>query len=294
MIRPAFRALAAAATFAAVLARGAPALAYRPFDGTDADVAAHGDFELELGPVHYYAFAGNHYLIAPATVLNLGFAPGWEAVVDFQNFVGLDGVPGQPRDQLLETDALVKAVLLDGSLQDAGPWPSIALEFGPLLPNVNGEEGFGASADLIVSERWRYFAFHLNSWFQLTRGDWNPDWFEGVILEGPFEAPIRPVAETFVEHEWGAGDTTVSGLVGAIWRAHEGLDIDVGFREARVWGDGGNTTAGLGGTEDANTGPNTGQWITEVRLGLTWTIGVWEPVNEQKRGGAPLRTAFAR
>ncbi len=29
----------------------APALAYRPFDSTDADVAGPGEFELELGPV---------------------------------------------------------------------------------------------------------------------------------------------------------------------------------------------------------------------------------------------------
>jgi hypothetical protein len=101
-----------------------PALAYRPFDGTDADVAETGNFELELGPVHWYSQSDRHYLIAPATVLNLGLLPRWELVVDFQNFVGLDAPPGQPRDQLLDTDVFTKVVLLPGVLQGKGTGPS--------------------------------------------------------------------------------------------------------------------------------------------------------------------------
>ena len=42
--------------------------AYRPFDGTDADVAELGSFELELGPAHFYDDNGQSSLIAPATV----------------------------------------------------------------------------------------------------------------------------------------------------------------------------------------------------------------------------------
>lgn len=79
----------------AVLGSPRPAFGYRPFDGTDADVAAFGDFELELGPVHWYSQGPNAYLIAPATVLNLGFAPSWELVCDYQNFVAIDGRPGR-------------------------------------------------------------------------------------------------------------------------------------------------------------------------------------------------------
>jgi hypothetical protein len=231
------------------------AYAYRPFDGTDADVAALGDFELELGPVHYYSQASTRYLIAPATVLNLGFAPSWEAVVDFQNFVGLQAVPGQARDRLLDTDVLAKTVLVRGSLQDAGPWPSVAAELGPLLPNINGENGFGASCDVIVSKRWQALTVHANSWFELTRGDLHFDWFEGVILEGSFDAKARPVSELFVEHEWVTNVTTLSALLGGIWRAADGIDLDAAVREARI-------------------GP---QWATEVRLGLTWTLGLWKP-----------------
>jgi len=231
------------------------ALAYRPFDGTDADVANLGDFELELGPVHWYSQRDVHDLIAPATVLNLGLLPRWELVVDFQNFVALDSPRGQPRNQLLDTDVLTKVVVVPGVLQDRDPWPSIAAELGPLLPNVHGEEGFGASTDVIVSGRWPGFAMHVNNWVELTRGALHFDWFEGVILEGASRAQVRPVGELFVEHEFVADVTTWSALAGAIWHAGEGLDFDMGLREARV------------GDERA----------TEVRVGLTWALGLWEP-----------------
>lgn len=239
--------------------------AYRPFDGTDADVAATGDFELELGPAHWYSQGNAHFVIAPATVLNLGFAPRWELVADFQNFVSLDRSPPRARDQLVDTDVLTKAVLLPGILQDRGRGPSVAVEFGPLLPNVHAERGFGASCDVIASIRWRSLTAHVNTWIQLTRGDLHPDWFEGVILEGDTTQVVRPVSEWFVEYEFISGTTTLSGLVGGIWHAREGLDFDVGLREASV----------------------DGQRATEVRLGLTWSIGVWTPHRDIPHEGNP-------
>jgi hypothetical protein len=240
---------------AATVAFSADALAYRPFDGTDADVAEQGNFELELGPVHWYSQSDRHYLITPATVLNLGFLPRWELVVDFQNYVALDAPPGQPRDQLLDTDVFTKVVLVPGVLQGKGTGPSVAAELGPLLPNVNGQESFGASTDVIVSQRWRGFTMHANSWFELTRGELHLDWFEGVILEGRADQAVRPVAELFVEHEFVANLTTWSALVGAIWHSGDAVDFDVGLREARV----------------------ADERATEVRLGLTWRLGLWEP-----------------
>src|SRR5207253_11066430 len=79
----------ALATLAAGIALATPAFAYRPFDGTDADVADVGQFELEMGPAHYLSSPEGRYLVAPATVLNLGVAPGFELVVDFKDFLGL-------------------------------------------------------------------------------------------------------------------------------------------------------------------------------------------------------------
>jgi hypothetical protein len=238
------------------------ASAYRPFDGTDADVAATGDFELELGPVHWYSQGDAHYLLVPATVLNLGIVPRWELVVDFQNYLSIDPAlpPGQARDQLLDTDVLLKTVLVEGSVQEKGTGPSVAAEFGPLLPNVNGEEGFGASVDVIVSQHWRPLTLHLNNWIELSRGALQPSWFEGLIIEGDQEAVVRPVSEWYVQYDFGTGKTEVSGLVGAIYRAREGLDLDIGLREADV----------------------AGERATEVRLGLTWTVGVWEGADETR------------
>ena len=243
------------------------ALAYRPFDGTDADVADVGNFELELGPVGWYSQGAGHYLVAPATVLNLGIVRGVELVADFQNFVGLDPLPGEAKVRLLETDVLAKLLLVPGSLQGVGRGPSAAVELGPLLPNVNGEEGLGASCDVIVSQRWPGLIIHANNWIQLTRGTRHLDWFEGLIFEGSLEDAFRPVGEVFVEHEWVAGVTTWSGLVGGIWRAREGLDLDVGLREARI------------GDEAA----------TEVRLGLTWTVGVWRAEEPAGHAASPHR-----
>ncbi len=84
-------------------------------------------------------------------MLNLGIFPGWELVVDGQNFVGFDVPFNQAKDRLLDTDVLAKAVFLPGVLQGVVNRPSIAAEAGPLLPNVNGESGVGASLDVIVS-----------------------------------------------------------------------------------------------------------------------------------------------
>jgi hypothetical protein len=259
-MRPVWRELAFSMTVFTTMLVAPDARAYRPFDGTDADVANYGDFELELGPVHWYSQADSHYLLMPATVLNLGFLPRWEVVADFQNYVGVDQPPGEARDRLLDTDILFKTVLVEGS--DRGPRPSVAAEFGPLLPNINGEEAFGASLDVVVSQHWESLALHLNNWFELSRGDLQPSWFEGLIIEGNQKAVVRPVSEWYVERDFGARSTSVSGLVGAIWRAREGLDFDMGLREASVGG----------------------ERATEVRLGLTWTIGLWDGTSEPGHG----------
>ncbi len=257
------RPLLATGIVVALVTATTAAHAYRPFDGTDADVAALGTFELELGPVHWYSQGNSHYLLAPATVLNLGFLPRWELVIDFQNFVGIDPPPGEARDRLLDTDVLVKAILLQGSLQDKGAGPSIAAEFGPLVPNVNGEESFGASLDVITSQRWSWVTIHLNSWLELSRGDLRPDWFEGAIIESNTGAAVRPVSEWYVSYDFGSRQTTVSGLVGGIWEASDSLDLDLGLREASIGG----------------------ERATEVRLGLTWAIDVWTPAEEKAHGG---------
>src|ERR1044071_596358 len=138
-----------------------PARAYRPFASTDAEVAENGEFELELGPVEYIHEGATSALFAPSVVANLGFAPRWEAVLQARELVLLDGDPGENRVQLVETAALLKAVLREGCLQDQSG-PSIGTEFGVLLPTVNAEPGAGVVATLLLSQRFPVGTVHVN------------------------------------------------------------------------------------------------------------------------------------
>jgi hypothetical protein len=248
---------------AASLAFASEAKAYRPFDGTDADVAGFGEFELELGPAHYLTTPAGKYLIAPATVLNLGFAPRFELVVDAKNHVALAPVAGESTVRLLDTDVFIKILLRKGALQDATGL-SIATELGPLLPEIGGQNAFGAQANLITSYRWSALALHLNTSAAYSRAR-NFEGFASVIVEGPHEWVVRPVGELAVDAETNVS-TSYSGLVGAIWEAHERLAIDAALRASH-----------------AERGES-----YEVRLGLTWLLPLWGGEEE------PKTTASAR
>ena len=141
----------------------------------------------------------------------------------------------------------VKTVLREGALQDASG-PSVAAEYGLLLPEVHGQSGTGASLAGIVSQRWEGGTLHLNAALAYNR-DHEPDGFLGAILEGPYAWTVRPVAEIFAEQASGSRRVS-SGLVGAIWRARDDLTLDIGLRYAHA------------GDEP----------IREIRLGLTWTL----------------------
>ncbi len=73
---------AASLIFFGVAGGSSPAFAYRPFDGTDAAVAAPGELEVELQPAGVQQEQGTRTLIAPWTVLNIGLSEGWEAVFE--------------------------------------------------------------------------------------------------------------------------------------------------------------------------------------------------------------------
>jgi hypothetical protein len=242
--------------FAATLLAGTTlsrrARAYRPFDGTEADVAEVGAFELELGPAHWLARNGKNTLFAPATVLNLGLAEGWELVGDFKGSVPIARDTNESAFRLVDTDVFVKHVLRRGCLQE-GAGPSVAIEAGPLLPELRGESGYGAAFNVIVSERLGWLTLHLNDVASLARGTHDPAWLTTLIAEGPDSLAIRPVAELYAEHEFRPSRTSSSALAGAIWRAREGLDVDAAFRVGR----------------------RDGAQETEVRLGFTWTTEAW-------------------
>src|SRR5215467_1601075 len=230
-----------------VMAPGA--LAYRPFDSTDASVAEAGKLELELGPLGYLVEGHEHFLVIPALIANLGLSRRWELVLEGRHVLLVTDGQGEPRSRLVDTGLFVKGVLREGTLQD-GVGPSVAVEAGVLLPTVNGESGAGASVAAIVSQRWSSMTVHVNGAAARTRAG-RLDLFAGVILEGPYRWAVRPVAEIFVEREF---DTSfaVSGLVGAIWRTREDLSLDIGICAARA----------------------NGEFAGEFRAGLTWAFGL--------------------
>jgi hypothetical protein len=166
--------------------------------------------------------------------------------------VALDGSPDAgPAVELIDTGAFLKAVLRPGSLQDAHG-PSIATEFGVLVPTASEDASVGGTVVVVASQRWPLATMHLNVAPIVSR-DAGFELFAGTILEGPYAWTIRPAAEFFVENEFG-GTLTISGLVGAIWRASDELSFDLAVRRA---------------SED-------GDPISEVRAGFTWEFSVSE------------------
>jgi hypothetical protein len=238
-----------AAFLVAAIGVATPALAYRPFDGTDGDVAEPGQFELEIGPAYTATNAAGRSIAAPATVFNFGVARGLELVVDMKPVVDLRPAAGEPRTKILDTDVMLKTVLRRGTLQDE-TGVSIALEAGPLLPEINGDNSFGAQANLITSYRWDAVSAHLNTAVGLTR-EHRMDTFAGLILEGPHEWTVRPVSEIYSNREFGVG-ATYSALAGAIWQVRDRLAVDAAVRYA---------------SEPENH-------TVELRFGMTWGVSL--------------------
>jgi hypothetical protein len=220
------RRLRAAALLAMLTTAGSPAaLAYRPFNGTDAAVAEPGVVELELGPLQYFELGSTPLLFSPDVVLNYGIGERWELVL--QGRLAHELLPDSQGPNLVDNGVFLKGVLREGSLQNK-PGPSIATEFGLLLPSTRDEPGTGASLALIVSQRWPALTVHLNAEVAMTRQQL-PDTAFSVIVEGPYSWPVRPVAEFFYEREYG-GSEIGSGLVGAIWQVSDNLAIDFALR----------------------------------------------------------------
>jgi hypothetical protein len=223
------------------------AQAYRPFDGTDAAVAETGEMEIELGPVEYLRDGAERALLAPNVRINYGVTPGWEAVLEGILSHGLTAA--LPGASLVENGAFLKGVLREGSLQEKSG-PSIATEFGVLLPGINDEHGTGASLAGIVSQRWDWGTVHFNGAIAVTR-EQHADYFLDTIIEGPHDWVVRPVSEIFYEQDVSRFQTR-SALIGAIWQVKDNIAVDFGLRGARI----NERTAG------------------EIRAGVTFAFGV--------------------
>src|SRR6185369_12815920 len=114
-----------------------PAAAYRPFDGTDAAVADVGEVEIEFQPIGAIR-AGPTNGLSDA-IFNYGFADRWELVLQGT----AQPLPDTVGPLSVADGAFLKYVVRPGVLQDKSG-PSIATEFGPLLPAAGGSGvGFG-------------------------------------------------------------------------------------------------------------------------------------------------------
>src|SRR5215470_15567749 len=240
--------------------------AYRPFDSTDAAVADVGQLEVELGPVQFRRSEEERTLIAPAYILNYGFAKDWELVLE-----GRGEHPVWPaeetRSRLLGNNLFLKGVLREGALQDKSG-PSVATEFGALMPGFNDEVGWGVSWLGIVSQRWSGGTIHFDLGAALTR-EHRGDLFVGTIFEGPYDWTVRPVAEVVYEREFNTVEI-YSVLAGAIWKVSDDLSFDVGLREAWV-----------------NRQP-----VSEIRAGLTFASSFQtEAMQRSSRSWAQRRDA---
>ena len=233
-----------------------PALAYRPFDSTDADVAPAGEFELEFGPAGYLRQGAEHLLVAPAVIGNLGITEEREIVLEGKLKTPLNTAAGS-HSVLDETALSLKQVHRVGSLQEAAG-PSMASECSVLLPTIHGESGSGAGCFGLISQRWRATTVHFNAGLAFDR-DHRWDKIVSGILEGPYHWTVRPALEIFTEHN-GGGTQTNSALIALIWRQQDNLSFDVGLRAAR----------------------SAGEDVYEARAGLTWSFAV-EPAHPSKR-----------
>ncbi len=238
------------------------AAAFRPFDGTDAAVVEPNKIEVELGPVEYVREADERRLTAPNVRLNYGFAERWEAVLEGQTAHGLSAAAR--RASQIENGFFLKGVLREGGLQDKSG-PSIATEFGVLLPGINDQHGTGGSVAGIISQRWEALTLHLNAAAAVTRQQ-HADLFLSAIAEGPHDWQVRPVAEVVYERDFGRLETK-SALIGAIWQVRDDLAVDVGLRGGRV----------------------NDHTLAEIRAGLTFSFAV-----PAKNGGTKENEAMNR
>lgn len=208
------------------LAWAPPVMAYRPFDSTDAAVADKGSFEVELSPLSYRHDDDGIAWISPSARLNYGFADDWEAVLEGQaeHFSHM-------RSRVAEAQLDIKGVLQEGSLQEKEGW-SLGTEVSVLLPGINADNGAGFELAGIASRRWDWGSVHFNVAAALTR-DQRLGTFLGMILEGPDDWPLRPVAELNYQRTFSTEEET-SLLLGAIWKVKDHLAFDLGLRHAWI------------------------------------------------------------
>ena len=210
---------------AATLFAASPALAYRPFIGTDASVADLNVLELEFGYFGLARTEGQNTYSGPQAVLNYGVLRRMEAVAEFVNLHPQGG-----RSQIVDASLNLKAVVREGVLQDKSG-PSLAEESTLLLPSrASDEKHAGFQQAFILSQRLDRVSLHWEAGGGFEREASLPFAIWGLIAELPVARGVRAVGE-LNGSETRSSTPDNSGLVGAIWQTpwHE-LALDAGYR----------------------------------------------------------------
>ena len=203
------------------------AFAYRPFEETNAEVAETGELELEMGALGI-THVGEHNFYSPGLIVNWGFYERFELVLENSSAFLLGGGDGASAS-FVQTNVLVKYILREGVLQEK-EGISIALEGGVLVPTFpHMEDHVGASIAGIASYRWPFLTVHVNARMALNRESL-AEFLGGVIVEGPYEWTVRPVAELFIGDVFKTGTSARAALLGGIWRITEKFSADAAFR----------------------------------------------------------------
>ena len=167
-------------------------------------------------------------MAGPYAIFDYGFADRWELVVQGQGHA----FPPDSGPTPVSNGVFLKYVVQPGVLQEKSG-PSIAIEFGTLLPDFGGTGvGFGWTG--IVSQRWDWGTVHLNFSTNVTP-EKEGEIFLDTIIEGPHTWKVRPVLELYYDNVFNQ-EQTYSALIGAIWQVTDKLSFDVGLRHALVNG----------------------------------------------------------
>jgi hypothetical protein len=226
------------------------AFAYRPFEGTDAGVAALHKLEVEFSPLGYLHAGDERFLVSPQLSLTYGAGSQIEFGAEARRLVLMspdaDGAKPQIEDVRLTTKKLLRA----GSAQDKRGL-SLATEASLLIPTAD-QRRLGAGLLLVASQSWQDLAFHLNGEMSRTR-DGETGRFASLIGEGPSRWGVRPIAEAALEGDQDE-PTSHTLLLGVIWQTRAVVAMDLAY---------------VFGYSDAR--------IAEARAGITWNRHVSGP-----------------
>jgi hypothetical protein len=242
--------LASIALAAAALLPAPQAFAYRPFEGTDAGVAALHKLEVEMAPLQYLRIGDERFLASPEVNVTYGAGSGFEFGAEARRLMLMNPDPDGAKPKIDEARLTAKRLLRPGSAQDKKGW-SVAAEGSLLLPSA-AQRRLGAGLLLVASQSWEDFALHVNGEVSKTR-DGETGRLASLIGEGPSRWGVRPVAEAAWEGDTGE-PTLRTLLLGLIWQTRAGLAMDLGY---------------VFGYSDER--------VAELRLGVTWDRHVSGP-----------------